>query len=204
VAAGYLQACWSGEFSCSRLRTTSEAVKKVSRLCDEAREHSGYPVGVIGMCLTGAFPLALLGSNRNVRAAVLCQPALPFSALRGRPTKAQAMDLGVSQSDEDAARRSGIPFLAIRYLDDEISPERRMQVLEERFKGQVATMRLQSQHGRVHSTLAGAFNAMAFEDTITYLRVRMGLEQGPKDMLLARVNYAPSRIDERGDWQVRL
>jgi dienelactone hydrolase len=200
---GYFQACWSREFACGRLQTTSKAVKKVSVLCDEAANRSGQKVGVIGMCLTGAFPLALLGTNPNVTAAVMCQPALPFSALKGRPTDAEAEDLGVSQKNEESARGSGIPFLALRYLDDRISPERRMMVLEERFKNQVATIRLPSGHPSTHSTLAGNFNQAAFDDTVAYLRVRMGLGAGPKDMKLARLDGAPCRIGGDGRWAPR-
>ena len=200
---GYFQACWSRDFSCGKTDTTSEGVKQVSTLCDEARKRSGQSVGVIGMCLTGAFPLALLGNNANVTAAVLCQPALPFSALRGRPTKKQAKDLGISAADARAARESRVPFLALRFLDDDISPERRMQALEERFQEQIATIRLQGTHDDDHSTLAGSFDPVAFEDTVAYVKVRLGLEAGPTEMKLAKLNGASCLIGADGRWHAK-
>ncbi|MBX7211600.1 MAG: dienelactone hydrolase family protein [Verrucomicrobiaceae bacterium] len=42
-----------------------------------SRQHGGRRVVVMGNCLSGGFPLALLG-RADVRAAILCQPAMPF------------------------------------------------------------------------------------------------------------------------------
>jgi dienelactone hydrolase len=41
--------------------------------------HGGKPLVVVGNCLTGSFPLALL-SRPSVKTAVLCQPALPLKS----------------------------------------------------------------------------------------------------------------------------
>ena len=40
-------------------------------------QHPDQPIGVIGMCLTGSIPLALL-DNPQIRAVVVAQPSLPF------------------------------------------------------------------------------------------------------------------------------
>lgn len=61
-------------------------VERISR--DE--EHANQLVGVIGNCLTGALPLALL-KNSNIKAIVIAQPTLPFFDMRG--------DFGISDSE---------------------------------------------------------------------------------------------------------
>jgi hypothetical protein len=70
-----------------------------------SRLHGGQRVVVMGNCLTGSFPLALLG-ERSVRAGILCQPALPM------PHPEWLALLGGCQSKE--TRRSfGIPERAL-------------------------------------------------------------------------------------------
>jgi len=80
---GYFQSCFFGEFECSKLSTRSPILGWLETVCKRISESSNGPIGVIGMCLTGIFPLALLRSG--VGAAVLCQPTLPFNWLFGRP-----------------------------------------------------------------------------------------------------------------------
>lgn len=53
-----------------------------------AKNHENQSIGVIGNCLTGTLPLAVL-KNPNITAVVLAQPTLPFFGMRGD-------DLGIS------------------------------------------------------------------------------------------------------------
>lgn len=57
-----------------------------------SKQHGGRRVIVMGNCLTGGFPLALLG-RADVRAAILCQPAMPF------PTSAANALLEIQSAD---------------------------------------------------------------------------------------------------------
>ena len=77
---------------------------KLRDVCRRVSEHARGPVGVIGMCLTGAFPLALLGEG--VQAAVLCQPTLPFNALFMRPIGAQRRVLGLASPQPRSRRQT--------------------------------------------------------------------------------------------------
>jgi dienelactone hydrolase len=89
------------------------------------------PVGAIGMCLTGNFPLVLL-RHPCVRAVVLSQPALPLPLLPGK-----ARDLGIDSTQIACVKASKSPILVFRFTTDPISREARLNALKHEFKGQV-------------------------------------------------------------------
>ena len=198
VSRGYWQACVRGDFACSAPSTTSPALVWIEALCQRASELAGAPVGVIGMCLTGSFPLALL-RTRAVEAAVVCQPTLPFSVIGGAPSDDQKTDLGISGKDLAEALRSDVSFLALHYTGDRRSPEFRMQRLEDTFKERVAIARIE---GDKHSTLVGDFHGGAFADTVNYLKVRLRADPGPKPMQIAKLRGdIPCEITPGGRWR---
>jgi len=105
--------------TCKELQWTRRLVTEV------ANRHAGKRVGVIGNCLTGGFPLALV-TDPHVYAAVLSQPAIPLNCSR----KA-AYSPGYSPGDwvgiQEAVKRRGIPIFALRFAKDEISPPERFE-----------------------------------------------------------------------------
>lgn len=158
---------------------------------------SGKPIGIIGMCLTGVFPLALLGEG--VGGAVLCQPTLPFTLTFGKPIGRQKENIGLDRNDLDIATRSNIPLLAMRYAADELCPPERIQALRDIFRERLASIEVIG--GKGHSTLAGNFHAEAFADTIKYLQVRLGVKRGPKQMHLATLGGKNCEITADGKWR---
>jgi dienelactone hydrolase len=82
-----------------------------------AIEHPGRPVGVIGLCVTGSFPIALM-TEPQVQAVVVAEPATPLIAVTGQ----EMWSLGLSPEDINfAARRSAkenIPILGFRFETD--------------------------------------------------------------------------------------
>jgi dienelactone hydrolase len=198
VVRGYVQSCLGRDFDCFARSKTSRVVGSIRGLCDEVRKIAPGPVGAIGMCLAGAFPLALLGVNGGVDAAVLCQPTVPFSPVFGQPVGAQASDLGLNPGDLLEARRSRVPVLAMRYRGDSKCPPERMQALRAAFGDHVAVIEVE---GSGHSTLAGSFDAQAFADTVDYLRVRLRHESGPARMRLARLADRPCTLGLDGPWR---
>ena len=167
VVSGYFQSCAFGEFECSKLSMRSPILDWLGTVCKRVSDVSNGPIGAIGMCLTGAFPLSLL--RERVEAAVLCQPTVPFNFLFGRPISAQKTDIGLSAEDLDVAMKSTIPLLIMRYASDQRCPEERITKLRSIFKQKLADISIP---GQGHSALAGDFNADAFVDTIEYLKVR--------------------------------
>ena len=122
------RACHSGQINCSSTNGKSHCIGWLKQLCDEVSQiHDGAPVGVVGMCITGAFPIAML-SQPCVKAAVLSQPSLPI----GR-SNAEKAALGISQVDINAAKRSGKPLLGLRFQTDTICPPERFATLRNTF-----------------------------------------------------------------------
>ena len=75
-------ACVSHEFAWFALKKTSPVTVWLRKLAKAEHERNGGPgVGVIGMCFTGGFALAMMVDD-IVLAPVLSQPSLPFPALQ--------------------------------------------------------------------------------------------------------------------------
>ena len=96
-------------------------------------------MGVIGMCLTGAFVIPLI-LHPSVVAAVAAQPSVPLSALHlltGSEGGEQAAALNVSAEDIAAARtrlQTGEShLLAVRCRADRLCPADKLQRLQQEF-----------------------------------------------------------------------
>lgn len=198
VRKGYGQACRSKLFECSELAGRSRILDTLDLLCDQIAQRSGHPIGVVGMCLTGVLPLALL--PHGVNAAVLCQPTLPFRVPPGRPTGDQKTDLGLGPRDLAVARESKVPFIVLRYTGDGRCPPERLQELRRCFGERVASIELEGDH---HSSLAGDFHDHAFDDVVDYVAVRLGVQTGPRAMRRAKLrpeDSQPCQIGADGMW----
>ncbi len=198
VFAGYFQSCAQHDFECAALARSSPVIDKLRELCLRLGARTGAPVGVIGMCLTGAFPLALLGDG--VQAAVLCQPTLPFNAFFMRPIGAQRRVLGLAKEDLDRAVKSRIAILALRYRNDPLCPAERFRALREMFHERIAQIEIPSENGQ-HSTLAADLNLDALSDAVSYLKVRLGAANRPQRMKLAKLEGRPCEIGLDGRWR---
>ena len=146
-----------------------------------AAETPGRGIGVIGNCLTGGLPIALL-TEKCVVAPVCCQASLP---LYGNDA-----DLGVSKEELDAAlKRTDVPVYAYRFCHDTISKHPRWQAMKDAFgKDRFHGLELDATHpGEKHSdhaVLTGSYSdcpgtqtravfdeVLAFLKTATSLRV---------------------------------
>lgn len=196
--AGYFQSCGRSAFECSALSVSSPMLGNLREVCGKVIERARQPIGVIGMCMTGAFPLALLGGG--VEAAVLCQPTLPFNALLMRPIGQQKAALGLSKDDIDRAGRAKTPLLALRYETDRLCPKERMHTLRALFHARIAISEVGGDtHG--HSTLAGDLDSGAYTDAVNYLKVRLGIDKGAKRMNLAKLDGRACEITADGQWR---
>lgn len=90
------------------------------------RVHPQQRIGVIGNCLTGSLPLALLG-NQRIHAVVLAQPTLPLTIF-DNSSEARS-SLGISQDELAQAKQSSAKILYLRFEQDCIAkPEKRWKV----------------------------------------------------------------------------
>ena len=78
VAAQFAHVCISREFAAFAKRRSSPVTVWLRALCRDVHQRCGGPgVGVIGMCATGGFALAMM-ADPSVIAPVLSQPSLPL------------------------------------------------------------------------------------------------------------------------------
>ncbi|WP_243076577.1 dienelactone hydrolase family protein [Microbacterium sp. SS28] len=107
-------------------------------------DRSAY--GVVGMCFSGSFALALAVDHR-VKAAVVAQPAVPFW-----PPSA----LGLSSADRNAlAGRGDLCARGYRFTQDWKSPDAKLEAVKGLLGERAEVVRLASSDRAKHSTLTG-------------------------------------------------
>jgi dienelactone hydrolase len=158
--------CRKDQFDCGRSGKTPPAVDWIREYCATVRKtwKDGLGMGVIGMCLTGEFPIPLL-ANPDVKAAVMCQPTDPFNGLTlihlGPGSR-----LSVSGEDISNAQKSGVPILGIKYSGDPYCPDARFDTLARLFPKRFYWLELEGHH---HSSLGEDLCDAAFDEVRLYL-----------------------------------
>ena len=134
----------------------------------------GKGVALIGMCLTGSLPLAVI-SSPLVKATVLCQPTNPF-LFPWLPD--------LSSKERDAVRTSTTAVLGFHFSHDHFSPEARWKTLRGLLGARLTEMIINSNKGNpggvatgAHSTLGGdgmgPAQEIAFQLAIRYIDNRV-------------------------------
>lgn len=124
------RACISREFTAFALGKSSPVVTWLRSLAEHEHARCGGPgVGVVGMCFTGGFALAL-ATDPRVLAPVLSQPSLPFgiSEQHKRSIDCSAADLATVAG---RCSREGLRVLGLRFEGDPHVPAQRFRYLEE-------------------------------------------------------------------------
>lgn len=123
--------------------------------------HHEQRLGVIGNCMTGPLPVALL-NNPQVGAAVVAQPALPMRFWYA--TDADKRSLGLSHDDLYQAKTSTAKIYGLRFETDCMSDPAKLHTLRaefgERFMNGEIPARAYQQEGKptnAHSTLIGSW-----------------------------------------------
>jgi len=123
--------------------------------------HPQQHIGIIGNCMTGSLPVALL-DNPQVGAVVVAQPALPMSFWWS--TNADKQSLGLSPTDLQGARSSPAKIYGLRFETDCMSDPAKFHRLHtefgERFINGEISVREYQQDGKptnAHSTLIGSW-----------------------------------------------
>jgi len=141
-------ACVSREFSAFALRRTSPITVWLRALARSGHQECGGPgVGVVGMCVTGGFALAMMVDD-TVLAPVLSQPSLPFPV-----TRSHRRDLGVSDHDLQRAKQraaEGVCVLGLRFTHDRFVPAERFQRLRQELGDAFVAVEIDSSPGNPH------------------------------------------------------
>jgi dienelactone hydrolase len=122
-----LKLCISREFRLWAANKTSPVVAWLRELGSHLHGvHGARGVGVVGMCLTGGFALAMV-ADEHVLACVAAQPSLPAPL-----TARHKRSWGLSDEDFNAvARNSCARIIGMRFKDDAISPPQRLNRLSD-------------------------------------------------------------------------
>jgi dienelactone hydrolase len=165
--ANMVRICISREIYLLAAHKTSPLVRWCRALCRKLRDESNRPgVGVVGMCLTGGFALALVADD-SVLAPVVAEPSLPIFVAKS--------SLGMSDADIGAvrgriARERNYCVLGLRYEDDPLSPRARIDTMKELLGSSFECIELP---GRKHSTLTRDRHPKALDRTISFLTERL-------------------------------
>jgi dienelactone hydrolase len=165
--------CLSREFTALRRGRSSPITAWLRALARFVREETGGgSVGVIGMCLTGGFALAML-LDEAVAAPVVCQPSLPLVFPWSGP--ATRSDLGIDPEElariKDRVARESIPVLGFRFESDPICPRERMVRLRQELGDQFLEHELP---GDGHAVLTLHFRRLRPEDQDAVWRTLLG------------------------------
>jgi dienelactone hydrolase len=132
-------------------------------LCTKIETHAGRGrIGVIGMCLSGSFALALMADDA-VLGAVASQPSLPM--MGGSALDMSADDIVACK----AAMKAKGGALAMRYARDKIARRKTMQSIDAAFAPHIKTVQFD---GAKHSLLTSDFNQAAYDEMSAYFKMR--------------------------------
>ncbi|MEN5147944.1 dienelactone hydrolase family protein [Pseudomonas orientalis] len=141
--------CVSREFHVLAKRKVSPITEWLRALARHAHEVcGGEGVGVIGMCLTGGFGLAMM-ADASVIAPVLANPSLPF-ALSAAQGAALGMDEPTLARVKERARQGGIEILGLRFTGDPAVPDSRFERLRAEFGSQFHAYEIDSSPHNPH------------------------------------------------------
>ncbi|MGD9796032.1 MAG: dienelactone hydrolase family protein [Acidimicrobiia bacterium] len=138
--------CISREFTAFAAGKSSPIVSWLNALATKEHERCGGPgVGVVGMCLTGGFALAM-ATNRAVIAPVLSQPALPFPVSKRHRRSIDSSDATIA-SVADRCAAEGLQVLGLRFNGDPTVPADRFAMLRERLGDGFVAVELDQRDG---------------------------------------------------------
>ena len=161
AAGTMLTTCISREFTALAAGRSSRVVDWLRALARQEHERCGGPgVGVVGMCFTGGFALAM-AVDGAVLAPVLSQPSLPFALTKKHKASidTSAADLHVVAS---RCANEGLQVLGLRFKDDPFVPAARFGYLREQLGDGFVAIELEQADGNPngpighrHSVLTG-------------------------------------------------
>lgn len=176
IASSIAQLCIRREIHAFATGRTSPAVTWLRGLADEVMA-AEERYGVIGMCMTGGFALALAVDPR-VPAVVVAQQAIPayrLGPIKLRDSEGRGADLGLSTVDRDLLQqRDDLQVRALRFRDDIVCPKTRLDSVKTLLGDAVEVITLDEPDPGGHSTLTGPRrNPDAVRGVTDFLRNRL-------------------------------
>lgn len=123
-----VRVCISAEFVKLARGKTSPIVKWLRSLARKIHDDTGHRVGVVGMCLTGGFALAMAVDD-HVAGPVMAHPSLPLGIGSRR-----RWDLGLDPGHLATLKeRNDLRILGVRFSSDLVAPSPRFDRMEAEF-----------------------------------------------------------------------
>jgi len=144
------RACVSREFTAFATGRSSPVVTFLRALARKEHARCGGPgVGVVGMCFTGGFGLAM-AAEPCVLAPVLSQPSLPIGPHARRGIDCSAEDLAIVAQ---RCAREDLKVIGLRFRGDPLVPEERFAFLREKLGSAFVAVELDQRDGHPDSPL---------------------------------------------------
>lgn len=145
-------ACISAEFTAFATGRSSPVVTYLRALAKSEHARCGGPgVGVVGMCFTGGFGLAM-AVEPCVLAPVLSQPSLPIG-----PTERHRRGIDCSEEDlwvvASRCAKEGMRVIGLRFRGDPLVPGERFEFLRERLGDAFVAVELEQSDGHPRGPL---------------------------------------------------
>jgi dienelactone hydrolase len=160
-SAGYIfetfaKLCVSREFTGMAMGHAGPVMSWLRALARSEHGRCGGPgVGVVGMCFTGGFGLAMAVDDAVI-APVLSQPSLPFPVGKGRRS-----DIQVSPGEWQTIRGRGeLCVLGLRFTGDRAVPAERFKMLKEKLGDRFMSVEIDSSKGNPHGHPANAHSVL--------------------------------------------
>jgi len=163
-------ACVSREFTVLARGQSSPVIAYLRALGAAEHERCGGPgIGVVGMCFTGGFALAM-ATDARVLAPVLSQPSLPFGV-----SPAHRASIDCSRRELDSVKRrcadEGLTVLGLRFVGDPLVPAERFAFLRRELGDAFVAVEIPQRDRHPHGPLPRAHSV---------LTVDLDDEPGPK------------------------
>lgn len=152
-------ACISREFTVLATGRTSPVIDWLRALARHEHQVCGGPgVGVVGMCFTGGFALAMAVDDA-VLAPVLSQPSLPFAI-----TKAQKRDIGIAGPQLERVKQrcanEDLCVIGLRFTGDKAVPTERFQRLRTELGDAFVAVEIDSSKGNPYGHPVNAHSVL--------------------------------------------
>jgi dienelactone hydrolase len=185
-------ACISREFTVFATGRTSRVIGWLRALAAVEHDRAGGPgVGVVGMCFSGGFALAM-AVDRRIVAPVLSQPSLPLALTKRRKG---TIDCSPAELDivADRCASEGLHVLGLRFEGDPFVPAERFAFLRKRLGDGFVAVELDQADGnpaevlkKHHSVLTGGLvdepgepTRDALDQVLALFRSKLLEEEGP-------------------------
>lgn len=148
AASSLIKGCISKEFAAFAIGSTRPITLWLRALAESEHDKCGGPgVGVIGMCFTGGFGLAMMLSD-SVIAPVMSQPSLPLPIGAARRS-----DIGLTPEDLERIQiktAAGACIMGLRFTQDRAVPAERFASLREALGDAFISIEIDSSAGNEH------------------------------------------------------